>query len=307
MAINSINTVTAAAAASTQTTTKSAEKTSETTKKAASSKTASGVIYEKSSDSRTDKASNKTTSKTDNAAIVAKLKADAEQRTAQLRSIVEQMMTKQGVAIGTADDMWKFLAKGDFTVSADVKAQAQADIADDGYWGVEQTSDRILDFAKALSGGDSEKADAMLEAFKKGFEQATKAWGDKLPDISQSVIITRMEGRTPVPSRESIQSFAAHQATMVVFLSTGLLEELSRELIAGGYTADTPAAIVYKATWPEEKTFVCTVGTLAETAKKNQITKTALMIIGNAVSQGNYRRSDLYNPAFTTEFREAEK
>ena len=158
MAINSINTVTAAAAASTQTTTKSAEKTSETTKKAASSKTASGVIYEKSSDSRTDKASNKTTNKTDNAAIVAKLKADAEQRTAQLRSIVEQMMTKQGVAIGTADDMWKFLAKGDFTVSADVKAQAQADIADDGYWG---------------------------EAFKKGFEQATKAWGDKLPDISQ--------------------------------------------------------------------------------------------------------------------------
>lgn len=86
-----------------------------------------------------------------------------------------------------------------------------------------------------------------------------------------------------------------------------ILEELSRELIAGGYTADTPAAIVYKATWPEEKTFVCTVGTLAETAKKNQITKTALMIIGNAVSQGNYRRSDLYNPAFTTEFREAEK
>ena len=186
MAINSINTVTAAAAASTQTTTKSAEKTSETTKKEASSKTASGVIYEKSSDSRTDKASNKTTSKTDNAAIVAKLKADAEQRTAQLRSIVEQMMTKQGVAIGTADDMLKFLAKGDFTVSADVKAQAQADIADDGYWGVEQTSDRILDFAKALSGDDPDKADAMLEAFKKGFEQATKAWGDKLPDISQT-------------------------------------------------------------------------------------------------------------------------
>jgi hypothetical protein len=192
MAINSINTVTAAAAASTQTTTKSAEKTSETTKKAASSKTASGVIYEKSSDSRTDKASNKTTSKTDNAAIVAKLKADAEQRTAQLRSIVEQMMTKQGVAIGTADDMWKFLAKGArvkvtlrFRGRELAHVKAQADIADDGYWGVEQTSDRILDFAKALSGDDPDKADAMLEAFKKGFEQATKAWGDKLPDISQ--------------------------------------------------------------------------------------------------------------------------
>ena len=185
MAINSINTVTAAAAASTQTTTKSAEKTAETTKKAASSKTASGVIYEKSSDSRTDKASNKTTNKTDNAAIVAKLKADAEQRTAQLRSIVEQMMTKQGVAIGTADSMWSFLAKGDFTVDEATRAQAQADIADDGYWGVDQTSDRILDFAKALSGNDPEKADLLIDAFKKGFEDATKSWGKDLPDISQ--------------------------------------------------------------------------------------------------------------------------
>ena len=128
-----------------------------------------------------------------------------------------------------------------------------------------------------------------------------------LPGISQSVVITRMAGRTPVPEKESIESFAAHQATMVIFLSTGMLEELSKRLIEGGYQPETPAAIVYKATWPEEKTFVCTVGTLAETAKKNQITKTALMIIGNAVSQGNYRRSDLYNPAFTTEFREAEK
>ena len=177
MAINSINTVTAAAAASTQTTTKSAEKTSETTKKAASSKTASGVIYEKSSDNKM--------SAEDRAALVQQLKADEQSRQDQLTSLVQQMMTKQGVAIGTADDMWKFLAKGDFTVSADVKAQAQADIADDGYWGVEQTSDRILDFAKALSGDDPDKADAMLEAFKKGFEQATKAWGDKLPDISQ--------------------------------------------------------------------------------------------------------------------------
>ena len=188
MAINSINTVTAAAAASTQTTTKSAEKTSETTKKADSSKTASGVIYEKSSDSRTDKASNKTTSKTDNAAIVAKLKADAEQRTAQLRSIVEQMMTKQGVAIGTADDMWKFLAKGDFTVSADVKAQAQADIAEDGYWGIAQTSQRLFDFASALAGDDVEKMQKMQQAMEKGFKQATAAWGKSLPEISQKTL-----------------------------------------------------------------------------------------------------------------------
>ena len=128
-----------------------------------------------------------------------------------------------------------------------------------------------------------------------------------LPDISQSVIITRMEGRTPVPSKESIQSFAAHQATMVVFLSTGMLEELSRRLIEGGYTADTPAAIVYKATWPEQKTFVCTVGTLAKTAAENNVTKTALMIIGDSVSAAHYDRSKLYDPGFTTEFREATK
>jgi len=128
-----------------------------------------------------------------------------------------------------------------------------------------------------------------------------------LPNISQSVIITRMEGRTPVPAKESIQSFAAHQATMVVFLSTGLLEELSKRLIEGGYTAGTPAAIVYKATWDDEKTFVCTVGTLAQTAKENNITKTALMIIGDVVGCTNYDRSKLYDPEFTTEFREASK
>ena len=111
-----------------------------------------------------------------------------------------------------------------------------------------------------------------------------------LPNVSQSVIITRMAGRTPVPEKESIESFAAHHATMVVFLSTGLLEELSRRLIEGGYTADTPAAIVYKATWEDEKSFVCTVGTLAETARENQITKTALMIIGEVVAHIGYDR-----------------
>lgn len=125
-----------------------------------------------------------------------------------------------------------------------------------------------------------------------------------LPDISQSVIITRMEGRTPVPEKESIQSFAAHQATMVIFLSTGMLKELSRRLIEGGYSPKTPAAIVYKATWEDEKTFLCTVETLAETAEQNGITKTALMIIGDVVGAKNYQRSKLYDPTFTTEFRE---
>ena len=126
-----------------------------------------------------------------------------------------------------------------------------------------------------------------------------------LPGVSQSAIITRMAGRTPVPERESIASFAAHQATMVVFLSTGLLEELSGELIAGGYTAETPAAIVYKATWKEEEKYICTVGTLAQTAKEHNITKTALMIIGEAVTHSNYARSELYNPNFSTEYRKA--
>lgn len=124
-----------------------------------------------------------------------------------------------------------------------------------------------------------------------------------LPNVSQSVIITRMAGRTPVPEKESIEAFAAHQATMVVFLSTGLLEELSKRLIEGGYQPDTPAAIVYKATWEDEKSFVCTVATLAQTARENGITKTALMIIGDAVAHHSYERSKLYDPEFTTEFR----
>lgn len=153
---------------------------SENTAAEETKKNNTGVVYEKSS----DKTANTVTKKTDTA-LVEKLKADAEQRTAQLRSLVEKMMTKQGEAIGTADDMWRFLAKGDFTVDAATKAQAEKDIAEDGYWGVEQTSDRILDFAKALSGNDPEKADLLLDAFKKGFEEATKTWGDKLPDISQ--------------------------------------------------------------------------------------------------------------------------
>lgn len=128
-----------------------------------------------------------------------------------------------------------------------------------------------------------------------------------LPEVSQSVVITRMAGRTPVPEKEEIASFAAHQATMVIFLSTGMLEKLSKRLVAGGYTEKTPAAIVYKATWEDEKALVCTVGTLAVTAEKHGITKTALIIVGDVVEHSHYRRSELYNPEFTTEFRKASK
>ena len=125
-----------------------------------------------------------------------------------------------------------------------------------------------------------------------------------LPDVSQSVVITRMEGRTPVPSKESIESFASHGTTMVIFLSTGMLEELSGRLIAGGYDKTTPAAIVYKASWEDEQKYVCSVETLARTAQEHGITKTALIIVGDVVSQSSYSRSKLYDPTFTTEFRE---
>lgn len=124
-----------------------------------------------------------------------------------------------------------------------------------------------------------------------------------LPEVSQSLVITRMEGRTPVPEREKIEAWAAHQSTMVIFLSTGMLGELSKRLMEGGYGGDTPAAIVYKASWPEEKTVLCTVENLAMEAKANQIEKTALIIVGNVVGQAGYQRSKLYDPGFTTEFR----
>ena len=127
-----------------------------------------------------------------------------------------------------------------------------------------------------------------------------------LPGVSQSVVITRMAGRTPVPERESIRSFAAHQATMTVFLSAGMLEKLSEELILGGYAPDTPAAVVYKATWPDEKVLRCTVGTLAQTAEEAGVTKTALIVVGR-VLEGEYERSKLYDPSFTTGFRKGDR
>ncbi len=128
-----------------------------------------------------------------------------------------------------------------------------------------------------------------------------------LPDISQSLIITRMEGRTKVPPRESIESFAAHQASMAIYLSTGMLDELSRRLLAGGYREDTPAALVYKATWPEEEKYICTVKTLAETAREHKITKTALVLVGDVIGHRNYEKSRLYAPDFSTEYRQAKE
>lgn len=140
------------------------------------------AVYEPSAETeKTDTV----TAKQKNEAIISRLKADAEARTQQLQQLVQQMISKQGNAYGQANDMWKFLASGNFTVDAQTKAQAQADIAEDGYWGVKQTSERIFDFAKALSGGDMDKMKEMQAAFEKGFKQATKTWGKELPQISQ--------------------------------------------------------------------------------------------------------------------------
>lgn len=170
------------------------EPKAKTTEKAEEVKTEtkveSGAVYEPSK--QDPAASTKKIYKQDTA-LVNKLKADAEARTAQLRSLVEKIMLGQGNAIGTADDIWSFLRTGNFTVDAATKAQAQADIAEDGYWGVTQTSDRIVDFAKALCGGDPDKIEEMREAFEKGFKQAQETWGGELPEISQKTYDAVME------------------------------------------------------------------------------------------------------------------
>lgn len=156
---------------------KNAEKAASNAAENKSSSTSKdGVVYEKSS---------KSDYKTRNAALISQLKSDAENRMSQMKSLVEKMFKKQGIAIGTADDMWRTLASGNFTADPSTIAQAKEDIAEDGYWGVKQTSERIFSFAKALSGGDTETMEKMRKAFEKGFGQATKAWGRKLPGISQ--------------------------------------------------------------------------------------------------------------------------
>ncbi|MCM1577810.1 MAG: precorrin-4 C(11)-methyltransferase [Ruminococcus sp.] len=127
-----------------------------------------------------------------------------------------------------------------------------------------------------------------------------------LPGVSQTVIITRPAGRTPVPETESIERLASHGATMVFFLGAGLAAELSEKLISGGYSPETPAAIVYKATWHEEKIFRCNIGSLAKTAAENGITETALITVGNFLGD-NYSLSKLYDENFETGHRKAKK
>ena len=122
---------------------------------------------------------------TTNTDLVNKLKAEADARTESLRNLVEKLLGQQATKYGEATDIWSFLKDGNFEVDPETKAHAQADIAEDGYWGVEKTSDRIVQFATALTGGDPDKLDSMIEAFKKGYAQAEETWGGKLPEISQ--------------------------------------------------------------------------------------------------------------------------
>ena len=161
-------------------------------------KTEAAAVYEKS-DEKTDGNTRIAGKEADRTKIIQQLKADDALRQQQLLDIVHKMMGKQAKTYGIAnsdedDSIWKFLAKGDFTVDAATKAQAQEDISENGYWGVKQTSERILDFAKALAGDNPDKLEQMRSAFEKGYKQAEKTWGGELPDISKQTFDAVMKG-----------------------------------------------------------------------------------------------------------------
>ncbi len=190
MSVNGISNV-GANAYEALTPTQTENKPVEEVKDNTSEKGENGVVYEPSKDSV-----NVPVKKyVQNTELVNKMKADAEEHSKQLRNIVEKMMTKQSQTSGIANgDMWKFLASGKFEVDEATKLQAQQDISEDGYWGVKQTSGRILDFATALTGGDPSKIEDMRAAFKKGYEQAEKTWGGELPEISKKTYDAVMAG-----------------------------------------------------------------------------------------------------------------
>ncbi len=173
-------------------TSKTTEKETDTTKSTAENtkvnkKDDTAVVYEKLSETNV---SGKQKPDTE---LIAKLKADSEQRTNQLYSLVKKMFNKQGITYNNSQEMFSILRSGNFTADPDTISQAKEDISEDGYWGVKQTSDRLVSFAQALSGNDPEQADKMIAAVKKGFEQATKTWGGKLPDICQNTLDTAIE------------------------------------------------------------------------------------------------------------------
>lgn len=191
MSVNGVTSTTQTAATysySSKETNKAAEKTEN---KAAESAASSGVVYEPTKEETVSSA--KKTYKPD-INLINKLKADADARTEQLRSLVERMMAGQADAYGKANDIWALLREGRVEVDPATRLQAQEDISEDGYWGVKQTSARILDFATALTGGDPSQIEKMREAFKKGYAQAEKTWGGKLPELSQQTYDAVMKG-----------------------------------------------------------------------------------------------------------------
>lgn len=139
----------------------------------------SGVVYEQQSSAAALKGLY-----TQNTKLVKQLQEDSNNRLSQLQDLVYKLISKQGTVANNTEDIWSLLQKGDITVDQETADAAKEEISEDGYWGVNQTSDRILSFAKALTGGDPSKIDAMQEAFQKGYEEAAKAWGKDLPEIS---------------------------------------------------------------------------------------------------------------------------
>ena len=190
MSVNGITSATSAystySAQSKSTETKSEAAATQATNAAEST----GVVYEPSESVKAVS----TKKYQPNTELIAKLKADADARTAQFKSLVEQMLLGQGKTFNNANDIWSILSSGDFTVDPATKAQAQADIAEDGYWGVKQTSQRILDFATALTGGDPDKIEEMRAALEKGYKQAEETWGGELPEISKQTYDAVMKG-----------------------------------------------------------------------------------------------------------------
>lgn len=182
MSVNSVTTSVAASYGSYSTKTEAT--------KSAEAKTVdnTAAVYESSASS-----SSYSSKKVANPEVANQIKAANDARVAQLENIVQKLISGQGDAYGKANNIWQFLASGNYTVDPATKAQAQADIAEDGYWGVNATSDRIVDFAVALAGDDPEKLEEMRAAFQKGFDKAAETWGGELPDISQRTYDAVME------------------------------------------------------------------------------------------------------------------
>ena len=220
MSVTGINTndvyTTAAAVQEKTTTTTETDKTAvESTKKETGTSTATTNTENKTNSNSAAVYDKTKLSEDDRKAIVSQLKAEQEKRQSQLVDLVKDMISKQSNTYGAANNIWGFLAKGDFTVDAATKAQAQKDISEDGYWGVKQTSERILSFATALAGNDSKNLEKMRDAFLKGYEKAEKTWGGKLPDISKRTYDAVLEGFDKLMNPKTVEVTTSEDGPVV--------------------------------------------------------------------------------------------